>query len=278
MVIKMSEKQVFLEKLRAALTERDISENDIAPYLERFDRFYDRMVSDTSNSGEGLLDDIERIADNIAEQVSEKYDDINRLAERTLTVDRVSDAPAKAQNSAEAENNIHSDDTLLPEASNEEAVDEYSEYEPIRPPEYIDEEPSPSSTTFWILCAVSLPITIPLAALGLALFVGVWLGMAALIIGAVALLIAGAAVGTALSLVGIIYGISQLFSVAPVGLYEIGLGVMIAAAVMFVGILLYNFAIRLLPLLMRFWGRFFKFVCGKLRLLFGFIKKECAKV
>ena len=69
----MSEKQLFLDRLRAALVDRDISDSDIQPYIERFDRFYDRMVSDPENTKNGLLDDIDRIADNIAEQVSERF-------------------------------------------------------------------------------------------------------------------------------------------------------------------------------------------------------------
>ena len=80
----MNEKQQFLEKLRAALLDRDVSESDIQPYIERFDRFYDRMANDPESVQDGLLDDIDRIADNIAEQVSERYDEINRLAERTF--------------------------------------------------------------------------------------------------------------------------------------------------------------------------------------------------
>ena len=294
----MTDKQDFLEKLHAALTERDISENDIAPYLERFDRFYDRMVSDSENATPGLLDDIERIADNIADQVSERYDEINRLAERTLTVDRVKDVssqihetneriaqPQTPDSTVKAEEAVSSEGAGSLQATDTESgadtdsPDEYySEPRENRPPEYIDEEPSPSSTIFWVLCAVSLPITLPLALAGIAVFIGVWLGLLALIIGSIALLVCGAAVGTALALVGIIYGISQLFSVVPVGLYELGLGIMVGSAAMFAGILLYNFAIRLLPLVMRLWGRLFRYVCGRLRVLFVFLRKECAKL
>lgn len=298
----MTDKQDFLEKLRAALIERDISETDIAPYLERFDRFYDRMVNDSENATPELLSDIDRIADNIAEQVSERYDEINRLAERTLTVDRVkgqdektsqsvstpeaSKAPDEPDDAGKAYSagssqpdsravekaaQVPEDDPPLSEEYDDEAHEN-------RPPEYIDEEPSPSGTIFWVLCAVSLPITLPLALAGVAVFAGVWVGLLGLIIGSIALLVCGAAVGTALALVGIIYGISQLFSVVPVGLYELGLGIMIGSVVMFAGILLYNFAIRLVPLIMRLWGRLFRYVCGRIRVLFGFLRKECAKL
>lgn len=300
----MSEKQTFLEKLHTALIERDISESDIAPYLERFDRFYDRMVNDSSNTEEGLLEDVERIADNIAEQVSERYDEINRLAERTLTVDRVKSSMTyeTVSDGEEPENdsaaNSDSDSPENPDSDSSENSDNRQNIpsesktdislreddEPKnndtsnRPPEYIDEEPSPTSTTFYILCAASLPITLPLALVGLSFFAAGFIGLAGLILASIALLVIGAAVGTALSLVGVIYGVSQLFTTLPVGLYELGLGIMVASGTVFCCILLYNFAIRLLPVLIRLWGRFFGFALKKLRMLFMFVRRECAKV
>lgn len=145
-------------------------------------------------------------------------------------------------------------------------------------PEYIDEEPSPNSRMFWILFAVSLPVTIPLALIGFAVFAAMWVVLAALIVAAVAALVGVVAGGTATALVGIVYGITKLFSALPVGLYEIGLGVMVGSAVMFAGILLYNFAIRLLPWLMRLVGRLFMYVCRQLGVLFRFLRRECAKL
>ena len=145
-------------------------------------------------------------------------------------------------------------------------------------PEYIDEEPSPNSRMFWILFAVSLPVTIPLAILGFAVFAAMWVALAALIVAAVVALVGVVAGGTATSLVGVVYGITKLFSSLPVGLYEIGLGVMVGSAVMFAGILLYNFAIRLLPWLMRLVGRLFMYVCRQLGVLFRFLRRECAKL
>ena len=59
----LPDKQEFLEKLRQALIERDISETDIAPYIERFDRFFERMTNDPENDRSDLLSDIDRIAD-----------------------------------------------------------------------------------------------------------------------------------------------------------------------------------------------------------------------
>ena len=287
----MVDKHEFLDRLRTALTERDVAEKDIEPYIERFDRFYDRMVSDPSQ--DRLLNDIDRIADNIAEQISERYDEMNRLAERTLTVDRVkedaAEEPSQNPPPEKTEAVIPTGETAQPQTAASslepapDSVPREENEEPVAPPqtdypEYIDEEPSPNSRMFWILFAVSLPVTVPLALCLLALFVAGWAALAVLLVGAIGALIGVVAGGTALALVGVVYGITKLFSVLPVGLYEIGLGVMVGSAVMFFGILLYNFAIRLVPWLMRLIGRLFMYTWGRAVALFRFLRKECAKL
>lgn len=314
----MTDKQSFLEKLRAALLDRDIQEVDIQPYIERFDRFYDRMVNDPETGRSDILDDIDSIADNIASQVSERYDEINRLAERTMTVDRVrTDEPplsSKEPTSGASDNpeNVSAAQTpalsanspgnppgnhpgnppgnptgtpaesgILPANGGTESPPVPSDAAPPakhRLPDYVDAEPAPNSTIFWVLFAVSLPLTIPLGLCVLALFLAVWGGLAAMIVGSIALLIGVAAGGTALALVGIIYGITQLFSVVPVGIYEIGLGVLIGGCVMFAGILLYNFAVRLLPVVIKQVAKLFRYLYGQFKVLFAFLRRECAKL
>jgi len=93
------------------------------------------------------------------------------------------------------------------------------------------------------------------------------------------LLLAGVVIaGAGLSLYGIIYGIIQTFTVMATGLFEIGLGVIIGGITMFSGILIYNFAIRLLPFVMKMLFRLLLFIGGKLGDLFYFIKKECSRI
>lgn len=284
----MSEKQSFLDKLNAALLERGISETDIAPYMEQFDRFFDRMVSD-GQTGESVLDNVDAIADNIAAQVSDRYDEINRLAERTMTVQAVQDddvsadggqdADAKASDGSDFEDaelvEIPADIELVPVTVTEgEGGDEgYTKL-----PDYVEPEKIQDTKMFWILFAASLPITIPLALIALGIFGLMWGAVFAVIGGSVAFLIATVTAGCALSLVGIIYGITQLFVSVPVGLYEIGIGIVIAGIVMFVGILIYNFAIRLVPKLIKLVYKLFLYVLGKLRELFNYLRRESAKL
>lgn len=131
---------------------------------------------------------------------------------------------------------------------------------------------------FWLGLFLTLPITIPLAALLFGSFAALFLGLGALIVGLIAVLIAVAASGAGVSLVGIIFGITQLFTFVSAGIYEIGLGVMVAGAVLFVSVLIYNIAIRFLPLLITLLGNFLGFVCGKLKILFLNIRRECYKL
>jgi uncharacterized membrane protein len=292
--LPITDKQSFLDKLHAALVKRGIADADIRPYIERFDRFYDRMISDQSEVSAESLSDIENIADNIAAQIGERYNEINRLAERTMTMGTVKaddPPPAPLPKAMPAPEPIPEEEDyelveenpptgLVPASDGLEEIfdDELEEVPSTRLPDYEEEEPAPNSTMFWVLFAVSLPVTVPLALAGLAVFLAVWAAMIALILAAVGALVLLTAGGSALSLVGIIYGVIQLFSVVPVGLYEIGMGVIIAGGIMFVGILIYNVAVRLLPFLMRMVWRLFCFVLKKLRVLFNFLRRECAKL
>jgi len=300
----MTDKQSFLDRLNSALLGRGLKDADIQPYLERFDRFYDRMKNSPDEVNPEVLNDIDTIADNIAAQISERYDEINRFAERTMTINKVPEnppAPIKTEAPADSEvppvpdtgdyelvaadaptgvilpvNSPRSDELPTEERQAVHAGQENDD--PGHLPDYVEDEPAPNSTMFWVLFCISLPVTIPLALVVVALFVLVWGGLIALIIGSVGVLIAGVALGTALSLVGIIYGITQLFSVVPVGLYEIGIGVVIAGIVMFGGILVYNIAVRFLPFVMKLLGRLFGYLCRKLKTLFNFLRRECAKL
>ena len=136
-------------------------------------------------------------------------------------------------------------------------------------------EPKGNALLFWVLFAVTLPLTAALALAVCALFAAAFFAGAALIIASIGVLIALVAGGTGLSLFGIVYGITQLFSSVPEGLYELGLGIIIGGCAMFIGILVYNFAIRLLPFALKYLFVFFRFVVRQAKRLFIFIKKEC---
>lgn len=284
----MTDKQSFLERLRAALAARGISDTDIQPHLDRFDRYYDRMANDELTIAESLLD-IESIADNIAEQVAHKYDESEELNAQTVNVAVVgvdneptteAQIPAVANEAEEYEVlEISEEEEMVPfEEYAEETLAENGEDTSTRLPDYVEEEKIQDSKMFWILLALSLPVTLPLAFAVLLVFAFMWGALAAVMVGAVAALLGVVCAGAAISLVGIIYGIIQLSTAVPIGLYEIGIGVIVAGITMLVGILIYNFAIRLMPILFKLVWKLFKYVMKKLKELFNFLRKECAKL
>ncbi len=127
---------------------------------------------------------------------------------------------------------------------------------------------------FWTSLVLTSPIWI-FALLIVASILGcIFFAVGALTLACVVLMVGSAAAGTGTALFGIIYGITQL-SVRPVGLYEIGLGIMIAGVTMIVGILLYNFIIRIMPIAYKYIIKFSRFVINKIKELFEYIKKEC---
>ncbi len=291
----MSSKQEFLDKLKSALTARGVSDIDAAPYLERFNQFYDRMAADSAQTA-AVLEDVDSIADNIFSQISESYSDIDKLAYGTETqnpkpevesekptteidISALSDIseydwdeePEEVDDNPETES--ETGDIILP-------AEEYASLSTssTRLPDYVEEEQIPNSKLFWILFVVTANIWIPLGLFALALFAAAWLGIAALMVGAIACMVALVAAGSALALVGIIYGIVQLFTSLAVGLYEIGLGIVIIGAVMLSGILIYNFAIRVVPILFSLLYKFFRYCLKKLKQLFNFLRKVCAKI
>ncbi len=128
---------------------------------------------------------------------------------------------------------------------------------------------------FWVVVALLSPIILGVLALIVGLFLFVFLAMATVIAGAIAALVGVVCAGTGITLFGLIYGTTQLFSVPSAGLYEIGVAAIVSGCSLFVGILLYNLAIRLMPYLMKKFGVFVRFAIRKGYLLFQFIRREC---
>ena len=133
---------------------------------------------------------------------------------------------------------------------------------------------------FWIIFACSLPLILVFLLLYFGTFALLFIALASLIVLLIAGLIGTSAIGAAVSFVCIVYGISQLITVASAapGVYEIGLGITVGGAVMLFGILIYNLAIRVVPKLIRLLGTLFRFCTGKLKVLFHRAKEACYKL
>ena len=134
------------------------------------------------------------------------------------------------------------------------------------------------SAGFWICVVLTSPIALSLAAVILAAFAAVFFCLIAAILVTLVSIIAVVAAGAAVSLVGIVYGVTQLFSFVSAGIFEIGLGITIAGVVVLLSVLLYNFAVRFLPWVIKCTASLMKLTFIKLKALFSHIRKECCKV
>ncbi len=138
-----------------------------------------------------------------------------------------------------------------------------------------DTELKKRAVIFWLVFALTLPFTLSICAVTAAAFAIVFFVIAILIIALVALLVGITAAATLVSVFGIIFGVAQMLTSLPIGLYECGLAVVFGSLSMFVGILIYNVAVRLLPFAAKWLLVFLKFVFRKFKQLFIYVKKEC---
>ena len=128
---------------------------------------------------------------------------------------------------------------------------------------------------FRIIAIATLPLSLAVLLAIAFLFGAAFFGIAVLIIGAVGLLVAMTAAGTLTALFGLIFGVAQMVTSVPIGLYECGLSIIIGSSVLFCGILVYNFAVRLMPYAAKWLLVFAKYVVKKLKELYIYLKKEC---
>lgn len=109
-----------------------------------------------------------------------------------------------------------------------------------------------------LLLVVTIPLSVALILTAFVVYLGFWVVLALAMIACIAALVVFVTVFALIAIVGIVYGVVQLITGnMPVGLFEIGLGVMVGAAVMFIGILVYNFAVRFIPFIMKLLARLF---------------------
>ncbi len=274
------ELNIFMKELESALVERGIPDETAKKHVSNLRRTF---TSDDLSEIEAIhsKSEIEQLADSIAVILNKNKRTVQAQAEPSPVEKYEKPHPSM---SAASENMPRSP---APTPKPHPAVRQQQvQRKPLEIPyedDYFEYSEGADGTTkgmiiFWVGLLITLPITLALAAVIFGAFALVFVGLSALIVGLIAALIAIVAVGAGLSLVGIIFGITQLFSFMAAGIYEIGLGIMVAGAVLFVSVLLYNIAIRLLPWLISLVGNFLGFVCGKLKTLFLNIRRECYKL
>ena len=123
----------------------------------------------------------------------------------------------------------------------------------------------------------SLPLSLPAALLAAIAAVAVFALDGALFLGLALSIVGLSAVGTAFTLVSIIYGITQLGSALPVALYEIGIGIMSAGIAIGACILIYNFLVRVMPYTFKYLVHFSTYLLYRLKCIVYRFREECAK-
>lgn len=252
----------------------DVGEND--GKIENTDE-NDDAGAETESDGEGFEDDYDDSDVSLYGGVAEIPEgraiskEGSRRKRLPVPSDNVADeerfAETERSNEAPRRHNNSSGDGYNGDNVNFNELDE----------DYEEDYPIPNTALYWGIVIASSPVTIPLLAAMFVLFGVLFAVMAVMIVAMIVALIAVIIAGTAVSLIGIIYGVTQLFTTLPVGLFELGLGVTVGGAAMLVGILIYNFAVRLLPFAMKYLGVFLGFTLRKIKGLYRLLKRECAK-
>ncbi|MGN1346728.1 MAG: hypothetical protein ACI4V1_08075 [Eubacteriales bacterium] len=274
------ELNIFMRELESALIERGIPGETAKKHVSNLRRTF---TSDDLSEIEAIHSgsEVEQLADSIA--LILKKNTRNTVVQPAQPSASAPSAPAPAPKPRPQSPPVRPNSSSAPPPDTAlqrkkidlPPMDEEDDYYTYSPGEDVTTR---GMILFWVGLFLTLPITLGLAVVLFGAFAAVFIGLSALIVGLIAVLIAIAACGAGVSLVGIIFGITQLFSFLAAGIYEIGLGIMVAGAVLFVSVLLYNVAIRLLPWLISLVGNLLGWVCGKLKNLFFVVRRECYKL
>ena len=132
---------------------------------------------------------------------------------------------------------------------------------------------------FALIAVLLAPIGILLALTVIGVYIGILAALAGLILGIVGAVVAISGIGSLISVGALLYGATQVISVPRyAGIYEIGFGLLVGGITMFVGIVLYNIALRLVPFLYSKLLKFIGFSVRKLRSIFKKSLKGCEKL
>ena len=303
------EKQVFLDRVRETLLHNGMTEEAAARQMDKLSRYIDQEGGANTSA---MLEEEDPVL--LAEEICAilKRNAARRAAElpheHVVRAEVVTDVDAPTRSEAQT---VQPDIVPMTAPAEELPVQDYVMPESIYvPPTHEEKRPQEKQKArkkkqkqnremleidavgsraveyagntggplFWTIFLVSLPFVAAICLAVLAIFIACFLAMTVLIIASMAAMIVVAAVGTAFTLVALIYGIVQALSTLPIGLFEIGIGITAGAIVLFTSILLYNFAIRLLPFTIKQLARFFGWTVRRGKVLFVYLKGECAKL
>ena len=126
---------------------------------------------------------------------------------------------------------------------------------------------------------VFLPLFVIMALAGVGVFTGACVALAGAILLIIAVIFGVVLGGSVLSVASLLYGVSQLLGDTKyIGFHEVGLGLVFMGVTMLVGIVLYNVAVRLIPLIYRLLGKLFVLACKLFKKWVASVLKGCEKL
>lgn len=280
------DKSTFYSELTARLKKQGLSDQYIERHLVQFNNFFE------GKSESEIEKEIEKLGDldKVAVRIKRMTDKIIAESEQAYAEEKTEFISPSDNNSAPSENDdvddeiSFSDEVIYKTSSEHEEhstksssndimiiADEKDISAPHLDPVTIEK----NRKKFWMIFAAVSPITLLVLLTTAALFAITFFLLAVIILLSVAVLAFVTAAGTLISVFGVIFGASQMFSNLPVGMYECGVAICVASVSLFSGILIYNFAVRLIPYAGKWLIVFMRYVAKKYRELYVYLKKEC---
>lgn len=141
------------------------------------------------------------------------------------------------------------------------------------------EDVKKSNWLFYVFAIILVPIVAVLGAILFTVVLGLWLVLAVVSTVLIVAVFGISAVGALASLLGIIYGFIELIGGnIPAAMFEIGLALTVGSAVLFVGIIIYNVAVRFVPFVIKKLGVLLVLIFKLFGKAFRRFKKLCASI
>ena len=289
------DKQTFYRELSSRLMTLGIPDDFISRHITQFEAHFKGKSDEEIQAEISKLGDLDKVAARIKKMtdkvINEAHSEQETAKSEATSAVTESDelpkkkAPAKAVKEKEVIEPITHEDTDNDEYVRIASKDEYVQVNnedatpervntisnaPIDP-----EEIARNRKKFWTWFAIVLPLIVIAIGLTAYAFVFAFVMLAMVILISIGLLVFTTAGGTVMSVLGLIFGVSQMLSSVPVGLYECGVAICIGGVALLLGILIYNFIIRVIPYVVKQLLVFIKYVIKKYKELYIYIKKEC---
>ena len=141
------------------------------------------------------------------------------------------------------------------------------------------EKTKKSNWLFYVFAVILVPIVAVIGAILFAIVLTLWLALAVVSTLLIVAVFGISAVGALFSLLGIIYGLIELVGGnIPGAMFEIGLALTVGSIVLFVGIIIYNVAVRFVPFIIKKLGVLLVLIFKSFGKAFRKFKKLCASI